>query len=183
MADLAALLFDLDGTLVDTAGANYRAYAAALAEAGCAVERDAFEAVAAGRHWSQFLPVLLPGADHAAIAARKQILYPAMLGETQVNTQLVGLARAVSGRLRLALVTNASPPSVEAVLAAHGLDTLFDTVVTGDDATNPKPAPDPYLLAMARLGVSPEQCLAFEDSDIGAESAHRARISVVRVTL
>lgn len=186
MADLSALLFDLDGTLVDTAEANYRAYAEALAEMGRAVERAEFDAVAMGRHWSQFLPALLPdgcAADHAAVALRKQSLYPGLLGASRVNAALIGLARASAGRLRLGLVTSASRRSVTAVLAAHGLEDLFDVVVTGEDVANPKPAPDAYALAMAGLGVAPDQCLAFEDSDIGAESARRAGIAVLRVTL
>lgn len=183
MAELAALLFDLDGTLVDTAEANYRAYAAALAEAGRTIERAEFDAVATGRRWSQFLPLLLPGADHSVIAARKQALYPAHLGASRINAPLVDLARAASPRLRLGLVTSASRRGADAVLAAHGLGDLFDVVVTGDDVEAPKPAPDSYQLAMARLGVSPDECLAFEDSDPGAESARRAGIAVVRVTL
>lgn len=185
MADLAALLFDLDGTLVDTAEPNFRAYAQALDEVGVAIDRPRFDAVATGRHWSQFLPQLLEGTgeDAAAVAARKQLLYPAYLARSRLNLPLVGLARAASGRLRLALVTSASRPSVTAVLAAHSLADLFDTVVTGDDIVAPKPAPDCYLLAMARLGVEPGQCLAFEDTDIGAESARLAGVTVLRVTL
>jgi beta-phosphoglucomutase-like phosphatase (HAD superfamily) len=183
MAELAALLFDLDGTLVDTAEANYRAYAAALAEVGRTIERAEFDAVATGRRWSHFLPLLLPGADHDVIAARKRALYPDLLGASRLNTALVDLARAASPRLKLGLVTTASRSGTEAVLAAHGLSGLFEVIVTGDDVEAHKPAPDAYQLAMARLGVRPDQCLAFEDSDPGAESARRAGIAVVRVTL
>jgi beta-phosphoglucomutase len=186
VTELAALLFDLDGTLVDTAEANYRAYAAALAEVGRTIERAEFDAVATGRRWSQFLSALMPGADaasHAAVAARKQMLYPGLLGISRVNTQLLDLARAAAPRLRLGLVTNASRRGADAVLAAHGLGDLFEVVVTGDDIAIPKPAPDIYQLAMERLRVAPGQCLAFEDSDPGAESARRAGIAVLRVTL
>lgn len=184
MAELAALLFDLDDTLVDTSEANFRAYAAALAEVGVSIARADFDAVATGRRWSQFLPLFLPDKDEAAlaaVAARKQALYPGHLAASRINTQLVGLARATS--LRRALVTSASRAGAEAVLAAHGLGDLFEVIVTGEDVEAPKPAPDPYLLAMNRLGVGAEQCLAFEDSEIGAESARRAGIAVVRVTL
>jgi beta-phosphoglucomutase len=186
MAKLAALLFDLDGTLVDTAEANYRAYTAALAEIGCEIARGEFDAAATGRRWNQFLPALLPELDavgHAAVAARKRALYPRFLGRSRVNTHIVDLARAAAVSLRLALVTSASRQSVDAVLAAHGLGDLFEMVITGDDVAAPKPAPDAYRLAMQRLGVTPAQCLAFEDSDIGAESAARAGIAVMRVTL
>lgn len=184
MFEIRALLFDLDGTLVDTADANYRAYAAALAEVGCAVERAAFDMIATGRRWSQFLPVLLPAAspaDHAKVAARKQKLYPAFIGASQVNAPLLAFARAA--QFRRALVTNASRPSTDIVLAAHDLTALFDVIVTGDDVANPKPAPDAYLFAMDKLGLGPAECIAFEDSDLGVDSAQRAGVYVVRVTL
>ncbi|MCW3848027.1 HAD family phosphatase [Sphingomonas sp. LB-2] len=180
MAELAALLFDLDGTLVDTAEANYRAYAAALAEAGVTIGREQFDAVATGRRWTQFLPLLIPE-GHAAIAERKRALYPGLLGASRLNQPLVDLARA--SRLRLGLVTSASRSGTEAVLAAHGLSGFFEVVITGDDVAEPKPAPDAYRLAAARLGLQPLQCLAFEDSDPGAESARRAGIAVVRIAL
>jgi hypothetical protein len=88
VTELAALLFDLDGTLVDTAEANFSAYAAALAEVGRAIERTEFEAVATGQRWSQFLPKLLPKANDASlaeVAVRKQALYSALLGASRLN--------------------------------------------------------------------------------------------------
>jgi HAD superfamily hydrolase (TIGR01509 family) len=187
VAELSALLFDMDGTLVDTAEANYAAYAAALAEAGVAIARAEFDRHAHGRQWRQFLPEILAArastADAAAIAARKHALYPAHAARTRLNAQLVALARAAKPRLAIGLVTTASRASVDAVLASHGIADLFDTIVTGDDVASPKPAPEAYLLAATRLGLAPAACLAFEDSDVGAESARRARIPIARVSM
>ncbi len=184
MAELIALLFDLDGTLVDTADANYAAYAAALREAGITIGREAFDRAAVGRHWRQFLPGLIGAADAdpARVAVRKREIYPGMAARTRVNLKLAGLAASLRTTLKLGLVTSASRTSAEAVLDAHGLAPLFATVVTGDDVAEPKPAPDAYLLAAARLQVSPEQCLALEDSETGPESAHRAGMQTLRVT-
>ena len=183
MTEPRALLLDLDGTLVDTADANFAAYAAALVEVGVVVDRVVFDRVATGRHWRQFLPVLLGdgGADPAGVATRKQAIYPSLAGRTRPNRALLDLALAARGTHRLGLVTSASPPSVAAVLAAHDLKTLFDTIVTGNDVAEPKPSPEPYLLAAARLGVRPDRCLVFEDTDIGIESARRAGMAVLRV--
>ena len=184
MPELAALLLDLDGTLVDTAEANYAAYAAALGEVGVAVDRASFDAVANGRHWSQFLPGIIgnAAAEPARVAARKRELYPAMAGRTRLNRGLADFAAAARSRLKLALVTSASRSSTVAVLNAHGLGQLFETVVTGDDVAQPKPAPDAYLLAAERLEVSPDACLALEDSETGLESARRAGMRTFRVT-
>lgn len=182
----AAFLFDLDGTLVDTAGANYAAYARALREVGVDVDRATFDAVAHGRKWRDFLPTILERAgsraDPARIAARKVVLYPEHMGDTRVNAALVALLRTLRGTsLRTALVTTASSANVQLVLGAHELHDLFDVVVTGDDVTAHKPDPGAYRLAAARLAIPAEACVAFEDSDAGVASARAAGVPVVRV--
>lgn len=184
---VAALLFDLDGTLADTAAANHAAYAQALAEVGVLVEPAAFQEAAHGRNWRQFLPELLRGAgveaDPAAVARRKQELYPEAVRGVRLNAPLLALAAAVRGPMRTALVTTASGANARALLERHALTLLFDVVITGDEVERHKPAPDAYLLAAARLGVTPGECLAFEDSDIGVASAEAAGVPVVRVVL
>ena len=183
MTELAALLIDLDGTLVDTAEANFAAYAAALGEVGVEMDRESFDGLSAGRHWRQFLPGMLAGvaADPAAVASRKQAIYPMMMAQTRVSPPVLALATMARATLKLALVTTASRSSVSAVLAAHDLASLFDAVVTGDDVAETKPAPDAYLLAAERLGVSPSACLAIEDTEAGSESARRAGMKVLRI--
>lgn len=183
MRDLTALLVDLDGTLVDTGEANFAAYSAALSEAGIAVNRETFDRVAFGRHWQQFLPVLLEGtaAEPATIAARKQMLYVDMLSCTRLNHQLVALISVLRPTCKTGLVSSASRSSVIAILGAHDLQACFDVVVTGDDVVAHKPAPEAYLLAAHRLSVDPGNCLAIEDSAVGVESARRAGMAVLRI--
>jgi HAD superfamily hydrolase (TIGR01509 family) len=185
MFDVGALLFDLDGTLVDTRAANYAAYATALAEVGVAVDEARFNAVADGRNWRWFLPMLL-GAKAArapAVAARKAELYPGLVCQARPNAELIALARAARGHVPTALVTTASAANASAVLERYGLSSLFDLVISGDDVTRHKPDPQAYALATARLGVAPGRCIAFEDSDAGAASAEAAGVAVIRVSL
>lgn len=183
MPEIAATFFDMDGTLVDTADANFSAYATALSEVGVSIGRTDFDQLAHGRHWTQFLPAILGNRsiDPAFIARRKRLLYPGMMALTRINAHIFALAQAMRATCRIGLVTTASQSSVTAVLDAHYLASFFDVIVTGDDVGQKKPSPEAYLLAAARLDVEPISCLAVEDSDIGVESARRAGMGVLRI--
>ena len=185
MHKLRALLFDLDGTLIDSARTNYAAYSQALHEVGATIAPDEVESAAAGRHWQEFLPELLRNAgvagDPAAVARRKGELYREMLSELRVNDALLSLAESVRPAMQTVLVTTASAESVRAILRHFDLGRAFDLVITGDDVTRHKPDPEAYQLALARLQLDPSECLAFEDSDVGAASAEAAGVGVVRV--
>jgi len=185
MGRIAALLFDLDGTLVDTSAANYEAYSRALAEIGVSMEPRAIAVMAADRQWREFLPDLLRDAgveaDPTEIARRKGELYRATIGSVRVNRPLLGLAAAVRPEIRTALVTTASAVSADAILEHFGMRILFDVVVTGDDVARHKPDPEAYRVAAERLAIPAAACLVFEDSEVGAESAIAAGMSVVRV--
>ena len=182
---LRGLLFDLDGTLVDTSAANHGAYAAALGEAGIVIEAQAVADVAAGRHWTDFLPDLLRESQSAVtpeiVARRKGELYRQMLGATRLNAPLIALVASSRPHLRTAVVTTASAASVRALLRFHEIGGLFDVVVTGDDVTRRKPDSEAYRLAVARLELVAAECLAFEDSEIGVRSAEAAGLDVIRV--
>lgn len=180
-----ALLVDLDGTLVDTGEANYLAYAEALAPFGVAVDRSPWNEMTEGRNWRQFLPALLenvPGGDPDAVAARKAEIYPLLLRHSIVNEALAARIARRGPLCRSALVTTASAANAAAVLRHHGLEGLFDVVVTGGDVERHKPFPDAYRLAAERLGVAPDECLAFEDSDVGMAAAAAFGAPCVRIS-
>jgi HAD superfamily hydrolase (TIGR01509 family) len=183
--NIKALLFDLDGTLADTATANAKAYAAALSEVGVYVDLMQLTQITQGRNWRQFLPPLLEtsgvGIDPGLVAGRKSFYYGEMLKGVALNTALIRLLMTNRPHLKTALVTTASGINARRLIDFHGLTPLFDVVVTGDDVIHYKPDPEAYFLAADRLGVPPEACLAFEDSDIGIASAKAAGISVIQV--
>ncbi len=182
---ITAFLFDLDGTLADTARLNVAAYAKALSEAGVAVAPGVLERNSPGRHWSQFIPPILAGVgssiDPASIAERKKSIYAGLVQEVRLNVALLGLLDACRASVRTGLVTTASKANVDALIDTHDLRRRFDIVVTGDDVNRHKPHPEAYLIAAQRLGVSPADCLVFEDSDIGERSARDAGMHVQRI--
>jgi len=182
--DVHALIFDCDGTLVDTPPAYALAWAEGLrpsgiemppawylARAGMSehVLMDAFEAEFGVR------------LDRGAVISvmRKQFL--AGLDKLRENDAVASIARANHGRLPMAVASGGSAAIVRATLRATNLVALFDTVVTIEDVGHAKPAPDLFLEAARRLGVPPAQCLVFEDSREGLEAARRAGMRVVDV--
>jgi beta-phosphoglucomutase len=167
-----AYLVDFDGTLADTADANYLAYASALLEVGISYSREQFDKEAFGRNWRQFLPLVLKEygitADPAAIAARKVELYRNTARHISFNEALIFLLDNKNVNIKTALVTSASLANVVAAFAGREeVKRMFDILVTGDDVTRHKPDPQSYWIAAERLGVLPKNCIVFEDSDIG----------------
>ena len=178
-----ALLFDLDGTLIDTESLALAAGMLAFAEAGFPVEADFLHGLigvdqpTAGRIIQARHPLL--DLDHL-----NQLWGAGFRREVDRGLTLkAGAAEILAFALHLprALVTSSGRHEAHRKLALAGLAQTFAEVVVLEDVTRPKPAPDPYLLAARMLGVAPARCLVFEDSETGAEAAHRAGCVVVQV--
>ena len=177
-----ALFFDLDGTLIDTESISIETGLAAFAAHGHPVGRDFLESLvgtddptAEGLIRSAF-----PGIDLAAVSRTHRA---AFLERTEVALPLKPGASELLAAMQVpsAIVTSSRRDSARRKLAVAGIAQVFAHVVSLDDVTAPKPAPAPYLLAASLLGVDPRRCLVFEDSEIGAEAAHRAGCVVVQV--
>nr|WP_246215333.1 HAD family phosphatase [Modestobacter muralis] len=180
-----ALLFDLDGTLVDTREANHLAYRDAFAEFGHELTPEQF-ATTWGRDSRDFIPDLLPGVDQAevdGIRAAKSRLYAAELHRTTVNEALVAFLRLMAPTHRTALVSTAKSGNGRQILEVHGLTPLFDVVVWGDEVARSKPDPEGYLRALDLLGADAGRSLAFEDSATGRAAAVAAGLAVLEVPL
>ncbi|WP_417626254.1 HAD-IA family hydrolase [Pararhodobacter aggregans] len=189
---LRALIFDVDGTLAETEEGHRAAFNAAFRAAGL------------GWHWSveDYARLLTTtggkeriarygdevGAgplDIKALHASKTARYTAWVAAGGIRlrpgiAELIAMAR--EGGLRLAVATTTSRPNVEALAQAafgRGAAEVFDALACGDEVKAKKPAPDVYLLALARLGLRPEQALAFEDTPMGVASARGAGLRVV----
>jgi HAD superfamily hydrolase (TIGR01509 family) len=200
MAQLTTLLFDVDGTLADTERDGHRpAFNKAFAEAGLdwdwSVELYAdLLTVTGGKERIRFfvekyLPDFSPEEGLAEFAARmhkrKTHFYLDMLqsGEIPLRNgaeRLIREARAAG--LRLGIATTTTPENVTYLLKATlGEASIgwFECIAAGDIVPAKKPAPDIYLYAMEHMGVTPEECLAFEDSDNGIRSSTAANLRTV----
>lgn len=177
-----AILFDLDGTLLDTETVALATGMHAFAAMGFPVE-PAFMHSLVGVDLPTAAAIIgaaLPGIDQDGLQSHWRAAFV-----DAINADLPlkpGVMQLLGARLRpMAIVTSSGQSEAHHKLARAGLDSYFDHVVTLADVTEPKPAPEPYVLAAARMGVSPARCLVFEDSETGAEAAHRAGCIVVQV--
>lgn len=187
--DYAGYIFDLDGTLVDSMVAHYRAWRMALAEQGASEEvfRKP-EFLAHGGCSAQDIVASLNARyglemDADAVAARKRALYLSLIEEGSLEPirETVEFARRMKGRVPMAIATGSAMPGALASLKSAGLEGLFELIVTPEMVERGKPFPDIFEEAARRMGVEPGRCLVFEDADPGIEAAKAAGMDWVRV--
>jgi HAD superfamily hydrolase (TIGR01509 family) len=186
MTRFDAVVFDLDGTLIDTESLCNEAGLEACAALGFLVSPAFFESLAGvdDRTRARLIEkeVGTPVELQAFLAEWDRLCTQRFQQGIPLKPGAVDLLRRLEAAgLPLALATSSRRGPAEEKLAAAGLRRYFRTVVTFEDVAAPKPAPDPYLLAAQRLGVPPARCLAFEDSETGARSAQAAGLVVVQV--
>lgn len=184
----AALLFDLDGTLIDSMPLHARAWVQWGATVGRPLSDDpAHFASTAGRSGPEILADMFPQATPAEIermADEREQVYRTMARQ---ELQLVAGAQALLQRARaagkrLAVCTAAPPDNIALAFERFGLDAWVEVVSSPADGLRGKPHPDIFLSAAQRLGVPPETCLVFEDAPLGLEAAHRAGMAAVALT-
>lgn len=185
--ETAAVVFDMDGVLIDSGVHHREAWQALLADLGVEPPPEAWR-LTIGRPAEEAVPLLLGRALDAAeahhLAERKREHYArlarrGMLAIPGVADFVAGLARAAVPR---AVATSASRRDVESLLAEVGLREHFDVVVAAEDVRWGKPDPEVYLSAAGKLGLPPAACVVFEDSLVGIQAARRAGMRVVGVT-
>lgn len=175
--EVDALLFDMDGTLVDSTASVLRGWQTVAAE--FPIPQELFAAVPRhGRPAVEILADLLPRELIPAAAERLDELERTDTGDVALLPGVACLlAAAPAGRW--AVVTSAGRPLAEVRLAAAGIDA--PVLVTVDDVSRGKPDPEPFLLGAKLLGVPPERCLVFEDAPAGLAAARAAGAATVAV--
>jgi beta-phosphoglucomutase-like phosphatase (HAD superfamily) len=194
---LAALIFDVDGTLAETERDGHRiAFNRAFADVGLGWHWDVATygrllAVTGGKermtaYWRERKPARPPDDDLIRrIHRRKTEIYGDIVAAGGIPLR-PGVARLLAqareNGLRLAIATTTSPENVDALLRiALGADGVrrFDCIGAGDIVRAKKPAPDIYDWVLVQLGLAPEQCIAFEDSMPGLAAARGARLATI----
>lgn len=180
-AGTRALLFDCDGTLVDTMQLHRIVWHQIFGRHGFEITDEWWEEYA-NVALGPFVRAVIPDADDALadqLLEEGNALFLEALHLLEPIEHVVAIAREHHGHLPLAVVTGGFREVVVPSLDVVGITGLFDHVVTADDVVDSKPAPDLYLRAMTLLGVGPDECVAYEDSEIGMASARAAGIRTV----
>lgn len=179
-------IFDMDGTLFDTKNVNFKAYSKALKECGFNIEINYkyFCEFCNGNNYKVFLPMLIPEIkveDMQKVHDIKKQLYVEFIGNARINQHLFSLINLINKEYQIALVTTASKKNVNEILNSFSVSDVFDFVFSQEDVNVSKPDPEGFFLAMERAGVTKENTLIFEDSDVGIEAAQRSGAKYVKV--
>jgi beta-phosphoglucomutase family hydrolase len=184
LAEGLALIFDMDGVIVDSNPLHREAWAAFNRRYGLETT-DAMLERMYGRRNDQivrdFFGEDLPAGEVAARGAAKEELYRELLA-SRIEEVLVPGLRPFLDRYRgapLAVASNAEPENVAFVLDRAGLRGYFRVVVDGHQAIHPKPHPEIYLRAAALLAAAPANCIVLEDSHTGIAAARSAGMRVI----
>jgi HAD superfamily hydrolase (TIGR01509 family) len=183
-----AVIFDLDGTLVDTKSAVVKSFQRVLREVGCVVSDDFLERrigigtkktiIAAFRECNiRFNVLMLDTVSKEKIRIQRELTKIVSLFDGVIE-----LLDALYGRARIALATMSNRKVVDKILSEKGIETYFDVVVTGDEVSNTKPDPEVFLLSARKMEIKSEDCVVIEDSVFGVKAAKEANMKCIAVS-
>ena len=178
------LIFDCDGTLADTMPLHWRAWQMVTQRHNLHFPEDRF--YASGGMPSRDILKLLANEqgrslDHIAVAHEKEDAYLPMLPQVEPIHAVLEIAEANYGKIPLAVASGGTQRIITMVLDHLKILHLFDAVVTSDMVKNQKPAPDIFLEAARRIGVEPQFCRAYEDTELGLQAIRAAGMEAVDV--
>lgn len=183
---MRAVIFDLDGVLVDSEALQLAAWEQYVARFAQRLPRELLPRLF-GRRLADAARIIvaelaLPVSPERAAQERDELFLASLPGNVRSMPGAHDLIAALRARgIPLGLATSGHQRYVHLVLAELGLDDAFSVLVTGDDVARGKPAPDCYVLAAARLGAQPGSCVAIEDAPLGVAAARAAGLRCLAV--
>ena len=181
---IRGLVFDCDGTIADTMPLHYEAWVQAFGEHGHEFPEALFYEMA-GIPTHTIIEILNEKRGHAMpvqqTAQRKDALFLALIPRVKPIEPVVSLVEKYAGRLPMAVATGGTRSLCSKTLGSLGLLKHFQALVTADDVEHGKPAPDIFLEAARRLNVPAGVCCAFEDAELGLQSARAAGMMTVDI--
>ncbi|NUQ37697.1 MAG: HAD-IA family hydrolase [Caldilineales bacterium] len=181
---IKALIFDFDGTILDTEGAEYQSFREVFASVGCELPHDWWTSIiGSSGHMDPYdLLAQMAGRplDLAGMRAWRQRRFRQLMAAEAIRPGVTAyIAAAAHVGLALGIASSSPMAWVEGFLVERELRSHFPVIAAGDHVTHAKPDPALYHLACARLGVQPHEAIAIEDSPNGALAAKRAGLFTV----
>jgi len=182
--NVKALIFDCDGTLVDSMPIHNYAWETAIKANGAEFNFEFFDSVK-GMKSVDIVPLFNKtfGTNlitQKVIEAKHRVFYE-KLPQLKAIDPVIKIAKENYGKFPMAVVSGGSGKIVKAELEIVGILELFDLVLTADDNIKPKPAPDLFLYAAKHFDVLPQDCQVFEDGELGIEAAINAGMKITDV--
>jgi beta-phosphoglucomutase family hydrolase len=181
---IKGLIFDCDGTLVDSMPLHYLAWKEAMEEVGIQISEERFYAFA-GMPTVAIIETLARQqnviCDAQAASEEKERLFLAKIESLEPVHSVIEIVRREKGHRKMAVASGGWKNIINQSLAAVGLHGMFDAIVGADDVTHGKPAPDIFLKAAESLDLKPEECLVYEDGNLGIQAASAAGMQVIDV--
>jgi len=182
---MLTVLWDNDGVLVDTEGIYFRASKEVLGSVGIDLSLDQFKDISLRRGESTFVLATergIPAGEIDRLREKRDHAYTKLLeAESPVNDGVERVLQTLHGRVRMGVVTSARRQHFEAAHAKSSVIRYMDFALTREDYTHSKPNPEPYLTAMKRYDLRPEQCIVVEDSGRGLAAATAAGLDCIIV--
>lgn len=185
-AQYDGLIFDMDGTLLDTEPTHRQAWTDVLARYGMRFDLQAMIALNGSPTWRIAQAVIelnQVDLDPHQLAREKTDAVKAILLDTVQPLPLIDVVKEWHGRRPMSVGTGSESAIAEALLNHLGLRHYFSAVVAADHVKHHKPAPDTFLLCAELMGVQPAKCVVFEDADFGIQAARDAGMAAVDVRL
>lgn len=183
-----AVIFDMDGVIVDSEPLHETAFRDVFAEMGFdeashGIEFEQYYGKSDRALWTDFVARHAPPQSLDELLAWKQDHFLTLLRARQpIFEPIPELVAKLASRYPLAVASGSNHAVIDAVLAMRGLRRYFRAVVSVEDVARPKPFPDVFLRAADELGVEPEACVVIEDSAAGVQGARDAGMRVIAIT-
>ena len=179
-----ALVFDLDGTLVDSMPYHNKAWIETFASFGVSVSED-FLFSTAGMGSERLIALVAKekgiDLDVSEVSNKKRDMYNSMMPKVELLNPMMDVVKHYYQKKPLAIVTGGSHTTVDVLLPKLQIEHYFSSIVCADDTKLGKDSIEPYQLADSQLGLDIKKCIFFDDGDVGLEGAKKAGMTVVHV--
>ena len=184
--DLKALIFDMDGVIIDSEPIHFRAFRQFFQSIG--IEYTPQEnALYLGRRDIEISAILIEKFNLSytpeELTEKKETIFAELIRQEALPRPglMDTLEEATGLNLPIAVASSATMPSIKLIVDALKIGRYFHNLSSGDEVKSGKPAPDVFLLAASRMQVHPSNCLVIEDTEAGVEAAKRAGMRVVAI--